>query len=1383
MPDADEIERGPAATPADFVKTVEKKKLARLQVPKIDIFLFEGERVSKWLELLEQVTAEVPEEDKFKFLPRFIWGETRPEVMKVVAGAGGDWAKFKAEMQRRFKLGDGLLTKTDLEMLQRDEFSTVGAFATTFEKMAKKVPGFVLRVDSTALVGSFKNLALSDPTIARWLTYIWMFDFELERIPGNKNRANGLSRVDWDKSNKGVIEDTPPADGFLDKEEDVKLHINSWSLAIGNYVTPGRPIWLAPPGHVPRPNIVLKPYVEEDSWGMSGVEWMMELALADKYQLRENLVTLETGPQQVEKHERLAGGMYLLANSLLQEEVARIEGGRQDREENVIHEGEDDDFEECEIREVFREEEFDGVYLELGMLLSCETRERDASERVLKMRSNFLVRDDHLFMRSKGKNPRRVVCGINRQIDVMVALHDGTAGGHKITNATYLKIHELYYWDGMGHMIDKYCKSCIPCQERSSLRPREPLHPRYIREVGAIIYLDLLAMPLGIRGFNYIFDARDNLSGFVDGKAIRTKTRESTNYAPATLWYDRHVMFPVESFLKTWRRQDLETTLSFEDLLDLRARQIGAIEDKVQKAASRVTDNRTKDKFRWDQLARVRKEPLKVGDAVLLYDSFLEKKWSRKLDKRWLGPYRITRCSEHGAYQIEEMNGTAWKDWVSGSRLKKFVARDEEGFAAAKASDEKMGKRLTRVAWASHEQRMDWQKEIDDLKKKGKRQDKEVEVMKAEVEKAWSGNEAIRQVNETLNKVNDTLRTYLQVQQNTFQAKEAKWEKRIEDLEAKCAQQAPITVVDWTEVQGFGIRRQPAEEAFNCQKVEERANQQKGEEIPLLDKEMMRPEEIPTRMEAEVDEFEWQMPFILAFEQIQRRGDTTQQAESTQDEGVPMITQEEVTRVQEASEAVRQAMPEGENLEECQESTIPQGNKNRADELGRVDWDKNNQGVIEDTPPVDGFLDNAEDVTLHINSWSLAVGRSLMVENGALQVSEHEKVICGMYLLANALLQEEAVGNTVQRQDLEEGDNVIHEREDNDFEEGEIKEAFRAEEYEGVYLELGMLLSCEMRERDVCAKVLKTRLSFLVRDGHLFMRSKGRDPRRVVCGVVRQIDIMAALHDGTAGGHRGSDTTYLKIHELYYWDGMGQMIDDYCKSCVPCQERSALRPREPLHPRYVREVGAVVHLDLLAMPLGIGSYNLIFDARDNLSGFVDGRAIRTKTGETLARCIEEYYLHYPFVSRFVMNRGSGFTCAEVKTLLKNYGVIVEYTTAAHPQANAPMERGHDTITNLLAKWTDGKPNQWPDFLSIAFFVDNITVRRSTGYAPTTLWYGRHATFLIESFLKTWRRQDLETDLTFEELRDLRARQIGAIEDRIEEAASRTADSRTKNKFR
>ncbi|GBG71117.1 hypothetical protein CBR_g8415 [Chara braunii] len=267
-----------------------------------------------------------------------------------------------------------------------------------------------------------------------------------------------------------------------------------------------------------------------------------------------------------------------------------------------------------------------------------------------------------------------------------------------------------------------------------------------------------------------------------------------------------------------------------------------------------------------------------------------------------------------------------------------------------------------------------------------------------------------------------------------------------------------------------------------------------------------------------------------------------------------------------------------------------------------------------------------------------------MIGEGPTQVEEHEQLMGGMYLLTNTLLQ----GDFDQRGSFSNEDNeiLIPESQDAEFEEGEIKEAFRAKEYDGIYRELGLLLSCEMRDRDASAKAQKMRHLYVVRDGHLFIKRQVGNPKRIICGRNRQIDIIAALHDGIAGGHRGIGATCTKISKLYHWDGMLTMVIKYCQSCVPCQERSAQRSGEPLHPRLEREVGEVVHLDLLFMPVGENGCNYIFDARDNLTGFVDGRAIRTKTGPVLANCIEEYYLRYPFVKEFVMDQGSEFTCNE-----------------------------------------------------------------------------------------------------------------------------------------
>ncbi|GBG84003.1 hypothetical protein CBR_g37877 [Chara braunii] len=122
----------------------------------------------------------------------------------------------------------------------------------------------------------------------------------------------------------------------------------------------------------------------------------------------------------------------------------------------------------------------------------------------------------------------------------------------------------------------------------------------------------------------------------------------------------------------------------------------------------------------------------------------------------------------------------------------------------------------------------------------------------------------------------------------------------------------------------------------------------------------------------------------------------------------------------------------------------------------------------------------------------------------------------------------------------------IPERQDDEFEEGEIKEVFGAEEYDGIYLELG-LLSCEMRLRDTSDRAQRMLQRYLVRDGHLFVRREVGNPRRVVCGRNRQINVVAALHDGIAGGHRGVQAT-----------------SDFTKTAMPRGGKGTRSPQRPL---------------------------------------------------------------------------------------------------------------------------------------------------------------------------------------------------------------------------
>ncbi|GBG84189.1 hypothetical protein CBR_g38160 [Chara braunii] len=149
----------------------------------------------------------------------------------------------------------------------------------------------------------------------------WLVPFhsitDVRSFLGSKNRADGLSRINWDKREGEAVENTPPVDGFLDQEEDVRLHINKWSPRVPSSV--GYPIWQTPSGYERRAELVLKPFEEEDHWGGKDIQWMMELALASSHSLVEDMKTIEEGSGQVERHEDLMGGMYLLVNTLLQE--------------------------------------------------------------------------------------------------------------------------------------------------------------------------------------------------------------------------------------------------------------------------------------------------------------------------------------------------------------------------------------------------------------------------------------------------------------------------------------------------------------------------------------------------------------------------------------------------------------------------------------------------------------------------------------------------------------------------------------------------------------------------------------------------------------------------------------------------------------------------------------------------------------------------------------------------------------------------------------------------------------------------------------------------------------------------------------------------------
>lgn len=91
-------------------------------------------------------------------------------------------------------------------------------------------------------------------------------------------------------------------------------------------------------------------------------------------------------------------------------------------------------------------------------------------------------------------------------------------------------------------------------------------------------------------------------------------------------------MLPVEFDVKTWATLDWDSEMSTADLLVLRARQLERREEDLVVTAESIKQSRLQNKEYFDRIMRKRDKSLTVKDLVLLYNSQLDKQWSKKLE-------------------------------------------------------------------------------------------------------------------------------------------------------------------------------------------------------------------------------------------------------------------------------------------------------------------------------------------------------------------------------------------------------------------------------------------------------------------------------------------------------------------------------------------------------------------------------------------------------------------------------------------------------------------------------------------------------------------------------------------------------------------------------
>jgi hypothetical protein len=304
---------------------------------------------------------------------------------------------------------------------------------------------------------------------------------------------------------------------------------------------------------------------------------------------------------------------------------------------------------------------------------------------------------------------------------------------------------------------------------------------------------------------------------------------------------------------------------------------------------------------------------------------------------------------------------------------------------------------------------------------------------------------------------------------------------------------------------------------------------------------------------------------------------------------------------------------------------------------------------------------------------------------------------------------------------------------------------------------------------------IQTTRKYFIQNKALWRRTSDL-PRKVILNKDTREDLIRQAHDES--GHRGRDPTYRKLSDFYFWPNMLAEIALYCRTCDKCQLRSTYHPKVMINPTWVPTVLRKFNLDLVDMGISSDGYKYIVDMRDDLTGWLEARRITQKSSEKIAEFIwQDVICRFGCIPQITTDNGTEFQ-GSVDILTKKYGIAIVRTSPYNPAANGMIERGHHTWINSIWKLCGTKKHRWSRWFHHAIWADRVTTRRSTGFSPYYLLYGRPHLFPFNLMDETWYTIDWHGIHTTEDLLAVRMLQIRHLHMDRKEAVKKNIRSRT-----
>jgi hypothetical protein len=225
-----------------------------------------------------------------------------------------------------------------------------------------------------------------------------------------------------------------------------------------------------------------------------------------------------------------------------------------------------------------------------------------------------------------------------------------------------------------------------------------------------------------------------------------------------------------------------------------------------------------------------------------------------------------------------------------------------------------------------------------------------------------------------------------------------------------------------------------------------------------------------------------------------------------------------------------------------------------------------------------------------------------------------------------------------------------------------------------------------------------------------------------------QQEVLKLCHDVPSAAHLGTQKTLGKVKCNFYWPGMANSVQLYCRKCDKCAARKPplKKVRAPLQQYLVGEPFERVALDILGpLPETAQGNKFVLCIGDYFSKWTIAIALPNQEAETVAKALVEHFVCVFGTPRILhSDKGSNFESEIFRKMCRLLDIDKTRTTSLRPQSDGMVERFNRTLGAMLTVFCEGNQKAWDLYLPYLLMAYRSSIHASTGQTPFKMIFGR-----------------------------------------------------------